>query len=99
MEGALLLTVEILPSEVNILTDKKSNNPCLSFQIKNPVGKNQLVDHMRFYAFPVIVKILCSFASDLFMLNCHVFGCFSCENISRVSERLHRRVEKDSTGV
>jgi hypothetical protein len=53
-----LLTVEILPSAVNILSDKKSNNPCLSFQRKNPVGKNQLVDHMRFYAFPVIVRIL-----------------------------------------
>ena len=62
MEGALLPTVEILPSEVNILTDKKSNNPCLYFQRKNPVGKNQLVDHMRFYAFPVIVKILFCFA-------------------------------------
>ena len=57
MEGALLPTVEILPNEVNILTDKKSNNPCLSFERKNPVGKNQLVDHMRFYAFPVIVMI------------------------------------------
>ena len=57
MEGALLPTVEILPNEVNILTDKKSNNPCLSFHRKNPVGKNQLVDHMRFYAFPVIVMI------------------------------------------
>ncbi len=56
MEGAQLLTVDILPNEVNILTDKKSNNPCLSFQRKNPVGKNQLVDHMRFYAFPVIVR-------------------------------------------
>ena len=55
--GNLLPTVEILRSEVNILTDKKSNNPCLSFQRKNPVSKNQLVDHMRFYAFPVIVMI------------------------------------------
>ncbi len=36
--------LKILPHEVNILTSKNPNKPCLSFQRKTPCSNTQLVD-------------------------------------------------------
>ena len=48
-----------LPLDVNITASEKQNKSCLYFQAKIlPEVKSTLVDHMRFYARPIVIAIL-----------------------------------------